>query len=122
MLNDKKIPCISSIFHGNKFVTDFRIKKADLVNFCFAKQWSVIENNSILFSSAITITDQYLANIELTKDDIKRIICKIDSNKAYGHDMMFVSVCMLRMSGDAIIEPLLEIFKNRLKCGVFPDN
>ena len=27
MLNDKKVRCISSIFHDNKFVTDFRKKK-----------------------------------------------------------------------------------------------
>ena len=74
-------------------------KKADLFNSCLAKQCSIIENNSILSSSTIPITDQYLANIELTKDDIKRIICKLDSNKAYGHDM--ISVCMLKMSGEA---------------------
>ena len=33
-----------------------------------------------------------------------------------------ISVCMLKKSGDAIIESLLEILKNRLKCGVFQDN
>ena len=29
---------------------------------------------------------------------------------------------MLKMSGDAIIEPLFKIFKNCLKCGIFPDD
>ena len=58
MLNDKKIPCIPPIFHDNKFVTDF-CKKADLFNsFFFAKQCSIIENNSVLLSSINPITGQ----------------------------------------------------------------
>ena len=31
-----------------------------------------------------------------------------------------ISIRMLKMSGDAIIEPLFKIFKNYLKCGIFP--
>ena len=119
MLNDKKVPCIPPIFHDNKFITDFS-KKADLFNSFFAKQCSIIENNSVLPSSNNPITYQYLANIEFTKDDIKRIICKLDPNKAHGHDT--ISIRMLRMPGDAIIEPLFKIFKNCLKCGIFPDD
>ena len=119
MLNDKKVPCIPPIFHDNKFVTDFS-KKADLFNSFFAKQCSIIENNSVLPSSTIPVTDQYLANIEFTKDDIKRIICKLDPNKAHGHDM--ISIRMLKMSGDAIIELLFKISENCLKCRIFPDD
>ena len=107
------------IFHNNKFVTVFS-KKADLFNSFFAKQCSIIENNSVLPSSTNPITDQYLANIEFTKDDIKRIICKLDPNKAHGHDM--ISICILKMSGDTITEPLFKIFKNCLKYGIFPDD
>ena len=33
-----------------------------------------------------------------------------------------ISICMLKMSGDAIIEPLSKIFNNYLKCGIFPDD
>ena len=29
---------------------------------------------------------------------------------------------MLKVSGDAIIEPLFKLFKNCLKCGIFPDD
>ena len=119
VLNDKKVPCIPPIFHDNKSITDFS-KKADLFNSFFAKQCSIIENNSGLPSSINPITDQYLANTEFTKDDIKRIICKLDSNKAHGHDM--ISIRMLKMSGDAIIKHLFKIFKNCLKCGISPDD
>ena len=83
MLNDKNISCIPSIIHDNKFVTDFS-KKFGLFNSFFAKQCLIIENNSVLPSSTNSITDQYLANIQFTKDDLKRIICKLDPNKAHG--------------------------------------
>ena len=119
MLNDKKVPCILPIFHDNKFITDFS-KKIDLFNSFFAKQCSIIENNNVLPSSTNPITNQYLENIEITKDDIKRSICKLDPNKAHGHDM--ISIRMLKMPDDAIIEPLFKIFKNYLKCGIFPDD
>ena len=52
------------------------------------------------------------------KDNIKRIFCKLDPNKVHGHDM--ISIRMLKMSGDA--NPLFKIFKNCLKCGIFPDD
>ena len=104
----KKFLAFLPIFHNNKFVTGFS-KKADLFNSFFAKQFSIIEKNSVLPSSTIPVTDQYLANTEFTKDDIKRIICKLDSNKAHGHDI--ISIRMLKMSGDAIVEPLQNIRK-----------
>ena len=103
MLNDKKAPCIQPI---------------SLI--LFAKQCSIIENNSVLPSSTIPLTDQYLENIEFTKDDIKRIIWKLDPNKAHGCDI--ISIHMLKMSGNAIIEPFFKIFKNCLKCGIFSDD
>ena len=77
---------------------------------------------SVLSSSTIPVTDQYLANIEFTKDDIKRFICKLDPNKGHGHDM--ISIRILKMSSDAIIEPLslFKIFKNCLKCEIFAND
>ena len=118
MLNNKKVPWISPIFHDSKFATDFS-KKVNLINYFFAKQFSIIENSSVLTSLTIPVTYQYLAKIEFTKDDIKRIICKLDSNKAHGHDM--ISICMLKVSRGAIIEPLFKISKNCLKCRIFSD-
>ena len=43
-----------------------------------------------------------------------------DPSKAHGHDI--ISISMLKMSGDAVIEPLVTNFKNYLKCGIFPDD
>ena len=91
MLNDKKVPCIFSIIHDNKFVTKFS-KNADLFNFFFffAKQCSIIENNCVFNSSTNPVTNQYLSNIEFKEDDIKRVIFKLDPNTAHGHDMISI--------------------------------
>ena len=54
------------------------------------------------------------------KDDIKMIltiICNLDPSKAHSHDM--ISNHMLKMTGDAIIEPLFKIFRKCLKYGIF---
>ena len=54
------------------------------------------------------------------KDDIKRIICKLDPNNAHRHDM--ISIRVLRMSGDAIIEPLFKIYIICSKCRIFSND
>ena len=113
----KKKFLVSRLFFAKTNLLQILVKKPISLILFFAKQCSIIENNSVLPSSTIPVTDQYLANIEFTKDDIKRIICKLDPNKAHGHDM--ISIRMLKVSGDAIIEPR---FKICLKCGIFPDD
>ena len=45
--NNKKIPLIPPLLHGNEYVTDFK-KKAELFNSFFAKQCSLISNSSEL--------------------------------------------------------------------------
>ena len=78
----------------------------------FAKQCSIIEDKGAFPSSTHPIIDQYLENIEFTKDGIKRIISKLDPNKAHDHDQ--ISIRMLKMFGGAIIKPLFTVFKNCL--------
>ena len=66
------------------------IKNPNLFNSVFAKQCSIIKNNSVLTSSTNPNTDQYLSNIEFTKDNNKRTIRKLDPNKAHGHVMVSI--------------------------------
>ena len=44
-LTGKKVPCISPIFHENRFITDFR-ENVELFNSFFANQYSLIANSS----------------------------------------------------------------------------
>ena len=68
MFNDKKRGCISPNIYNNKFVTEFS-NKANPFNSIFPKHCSIIENNNVLLLSTNLITNQYLANIEFTKDN-----------------------------------------------------
>ena len=55
----------------------------------------------------------------LRKDDILKIIRKLNVSKAHGHDD--ISIRMLKICDSVITEPLSIIFKNCIDCGVFPD-
>ena len=51
-------------------------------------------------------------------DEILKIIRALDINKAHGHDE--ISVRMIKICDDAIIEPLSLIYKNCIENGTFP--
>ena len=84
MLNDKKVPCIQTFFTITKLLQILVKKLISLILF--------LQSSAQLLKITV-FSCQYLAKIEFIKDAIKRIICKPDLNKAYGHDM--ISICML---------------------------
>ena len=116
ILNEKKVPCIPPIFHNNKYVTDFK-EKSEVVNSFFANQWFLIPNNSILPSELKLLTEHILTSCDFSETDILQIINSQDSNKAHGHNM--ISICMLKLCGEAICRPLNIIFKTKLNTGKF---
>ena len=73
LLNDKKIPCILSHFHQNKYVTNFK-KKAELFNCFFAKQGSIINNSSELPSNIWKKTNKSISKVTFTSDNIATLI------------------------------------------------
>ena len=79
-LNNKKIPILPLLFHENKFITDFK-EKADLFNAIFAKQCSLIDNNSRLHNKLIYLTG-------FSENDITKMILNLDPNKEHGHDQI----------------------------------
>ena len=113
--NNKKKPCIPSLRHQNKYVTDFR-EKAEIFNFFFAEQCSLINNSSKLSSTFLKRTDKFISSIPFNSNDIIRIIRDLDPNKTYGHDM----IGMLKISDEFIKKPL-EIEKSCIKKGQFPN-
>ena len=58
-LNNKKIPCNPPLRHQNKHVTDFK-EKAEIFNFFFAEQCSLINNSSKLPSTFLKRTDKFI--------------------------------------------------------------
>ena len=100
--NNKKIPLIPPLFHGDGYV-DFK-KKAELFNSFFTKQCSLISNNSELLLNLDYTTEKHLNILNFTDNDIEKIMQNVDPNKAHGHDKISISV--IKIFGKSIWKPL----------------
>ena len=102
--NNKKIPCIPTIYQDNNYVTDFK-KKTEIFNNFFAnKQCTLVNNIRKLSTNPFKRTNNCLSTISFTTDDIPKIIKNLDLNKAHGQDM--ISIRMLKICGESILKPL----------------
>ena len=108
-LNGKKIPCIPQIYHN--YITDFK-EKAQIFNYFFAKQCTLVENSSKLPTNSFKRTNN-LSTISFTKDDIAKIIKNLNLNKAHDFDM--ISIRMKKICSESILKPLELIFKSCLE-------
>ena len=116
-LNNRKIPVIPPLFHSKKFVTDFK-EKAELFNSFFAKQCSLIKNDSKLPPRLHFLTDKRLSMVRFVNTDILKIIQNLNPNKAHGHDK--VSIWMLKICGNSLYRPSELILIDCLVNGIFP--
>ena len=80
-----RVPLIPPLLVNNKIVSDFT-EKANLFNDFFASQCTLISNSSILPSRNFFKTNKRLFALNIKKDDILKIIRKLNVNKAHGHD------------------------------------
>ena len=90
-----------------------------MFNSFFVKQCSIKDNGSETPSFLHPKTEKSLSKITFTEKDIEKVVQSLDSNKAYGHDM--ISIYMLKMCGKPIIKPLRIIYKKCLEKGCFPN-
>ena len=116
-LNNKKIPLIPPLYHQGGFITNFKVK-AELFNSFFASQCSLIKNDSKLPSYLNYNTDNRLSTVNLSIDDISKIIQNLDPNKAHGHDKIIIR--MLQVCGNSICNPLELILQQAMESGSFP--
>ena len=110
-LNDRKIACIPSSFHDNKFITDFK-EKAELFDTFFPKQCSIIENGSKLSSNLVYHTNKKLSDIVFNSEDIGKVISGLDPNKTHAHDM--ISIRMPNVCCEFIHKSLEYLFRASL--------
>ena len=113
-LNNKKVPLIPPLFQENRFMTDFKKRQ----NSFFAKQCSVIRNDSELPTSLTFYTNNRLSKVSFSHEDVDKIIENLNPNKAHGHEN--ISISMLKICGSTIYRPLETIFKEALSTGLFP--
>ena len=116
-LNNNKIPCIPSLSHQNKYVTDFK-EKAEIFNSFFPEQCSFLNNSNKLLSAFLKRTEKVISSISLSSNDIAKIIWDLDPNEAHGHNM--ISIRMLKICGEPISKLLEIIFKSCIRKGRFP--
>ena len=93
--------------------------KATILNDYFVEQCSAVETGSTLpnFRPQRTCS---LAEIPIDKEKILRLIRSLDSNKAHGCDG--ISVAMIKICDDCLVEPLSLIFEKCLETGVYPSS
>ena len=115
--NNKKIPLIPPLFHGNEYVPDFK-KKAELFNSFFAKHCSLISNNSELPLNLHFTTEKRLNTLNFSNNEIEKIIQNLDPNKAHAHDK--INIRNINICGKSICKPLNLIFNHCIDTGSFP--
>ena len=77
----------------------------------------MIENDSKLPFHLHYKIDNHLLTVNLSIDDIAKILQNLDPNKAHGHDK--ISICMLQLCGNSICKPPELIFKQSMESGSF---
>ena len=117
-VNGKKIPSIPPLVTNGQITTDF-LSKANIFNTFFSQQCTTIETSSTVPNNPSFISNKRLSNIDFNVNDIKKIICKLNPNKAHGHDG--ISIRMIQISSDSIAKPLCLLFKNCFEASTFPD-
>ena len=111
--NNRKVPCIPSLLHENKFIIDFK-RKAEIfdINFCF------INTCSYLRTTLTKKTHESLSKILSTSNGILKIVKNLDPNKAHSHNM--ISIWMVKLCDSSLCKPLELLFKSYLENGKFP--
>ena len=87
--------------------------------FFFASQGTLLGNNrklpdKITFNSATRLT-----SIKFGNSDILKIIRSFNVNKAHVHDG--ISVRMIKMCDESLVQPLSLIFRGCIDTGVYPE-
>ena len=116
-LNNKKIGLIPPLFHANRFMTNFK-EKAEVFNSFFAKQCSLIRNDSELPTRLTFYTDNRLSAISFSHEDVGKIIQNLNLNKVYGHDN--ISITHTKNMWFDYLQTFRNNFKEALSTGLFP--
>ena len=110
--NGRIIPIIPRILRDGKLESDFKIK-------IDSQFYASLVNNSkppgkITYNSAARLT-----SIQFDNNDILKIIRSLNVNKAHGHDG--ISVRIIKMCDESLVQPLSLIFRGCIDTGFYPD-
>ena len=66
-------------------VTDFQVK-SEIINSHFARKCSLLKKESQILPQFLPHTNTCLSAVRFSKNDILKVIRKLDTNKPHGHD------------------------------------
>ena len=115
LINKKCAVNIPPLLENGLFVTNTQ-SNAAMLNDYFVEQCSAVESGSTLPN----FRPQHTYSRAIDKEKILRLIHSLDSNKAHGCDG--ISVAMIKICDDCLVEPLSLIFKACLETGVYPSS
>ena len=114
--NDKKIPLIPSFLVSDNHVTNIKTK-ANFFNECFAEQYTLLKNNSVLLINQTFLCQSTLTSLDFDKEKILKIIRALNIHKAHCHDN--ISTRMIKTCDKSLLQPLIYLFQNSAKL-LFP--
>ena len=117
--NGREISIIPPILKKGKLESDFKIKANYFNSFFFASQCTSLVNNSKLPDKITCNSAARLTSIKFDNNDILKIIRSLNINKAHGHDD--ISVRMIKMCDESLVQPLSLIFRGCIDTGIYPD-
>ena len=115
IINRNEVTNIPPLLENGDFVTNYKTK-ADVFNEFFAKQCSLLPNDSSI--PAFTAKcDKILPSVGIDRSKILSLIRSLDSKKAHG--CADLSIAKLKICDLAIVEPLSLIYEKCLESGKY---
>ena len=93
-------------------------KKLNLLIICFVEQCSLPKNNNELSKNLLFLNQKSLTNVQISNENILKIVNNIDYNKPHGHDR--ISFSMLKLCGPSLCKPLSIVFRSCTSQMKFP--
>ena len=117
LLNTNLTSIIPPILQNGNFISN-AADKCKVFNDYFSEQCKIISTPSTIPDNIDKLTGLTLNEVNFTEKVIFDHICKLNINKAHGHDG--ISVRIIKLCGISICKPLCIIFKNCISKGYFP--
>ena len=116
--NGKKVPIIPPLLINNKLVSDFKVIANYFSDF-FASKCTPLNNNSKIPEIQSYVTNTKLSSVKFESKEIIINIRSLDVIKVHDHDN--ISIRILKICDNAIVEPLTIIFDSCINHSMYPD-
>ena len=118
LTGNKKHPSIPPILENGFFVVNFETKANVLNDYFLAQRCSAGTSSTIL--NFVQSSVPALQHLDVNRERVLKLIQALDSSKSHGCDD--ISVTMIKIWDDAIVEPLCMIFEMCIETDIYPSS